>query len=45
MINGYIAIPVLVISRHIFEQHEKTALEQNGPILFINLMGKFYRML
>lgn len=45
VINGYIALPTLVISRHIFEQHEKIVLEQNGPILAANLVGKLYKML
>jgi ABC-type tungstate transport system substrate-binding protein len=45
VVNGYIALPTLVISRHIFEQHEKIVLEQNGPILAANLVGKLYKML
>ena len=45
IVNGYIALPTLIISRHIFEQHEKIMLEQNGPILAANLIGRLYKML
>jgi ABC-type tungstate transport system substrate-binding protein len=45
VINGYFALPTLVISRHIFEQHEKIMLEQNGPIAVVNLAKDFYRVL
>jgi hypothetical protein len=45
IVNGYVALPVLIMSRHVFEQHEKIVLEQNGPILAANLINKFYRML
>jgi hypothetical protein len=45
LINGYIALPTLVVSRHMFEQHEKIILEQNGPILAANLIGRLYKML
>lgn len=33
-INGYFALPTLVLSRHYFEQYEKRQLELNGPLLF-----------
>jgi len=45
VVNGYIALPTLVISRHIFEQYEKIILEQNGPILAASLLGKLYKTL
>lgn len=45
VINGYLALPTLVISRHIFEQYEKIMLEQNGPILAASLVSRFYKML
>jgi len=35
ILNGYLAIPVLLFSRHSFEQHEKRFLELNGPIFLI----------
>jgi hypothetical protein len=45
IVNGYIALPALIMSRHIFEQHEKIMLEQNGPILVANSVAKACRML
>lgn len=45
VVNGYLALPTLVMSRHIFEQHEKIMLEQNGPILAVNLINRLYRMM
>ena len=45
IINGYLAVPSLIISRHIFEQHEKIMLEQNGPLLLSGLIQKAYRIL
>lgn len=45
VVNGYLALPALIISRHIFEQHEKITLEQNGPILAVNLLSKLYKIL
>lgn len=45
VVNGYLAVPTLIISRHIFEQHEKIMLEQNGPILAANLISRLYKML
>jgi hypothetical protein len=38
-VNGCIALPVLVMSRHVFEQHEKVMLEQNGPLFAITAIN------
>jgi NADH-ubiquinone oxidoreductase chain 5 len=40
VINGYVALPILVVSRHLFEQYEKVALEQNGPLFMANLVSR-----
>jgi len=45
VVNGYLTLPTLVMSRHIFEQHEKITLEQNGPLLIAALINKTYKML
>ena len=37
IINGYIAIPTLTLSRHYFEQYEKRNLEYNGPLIFCDI--------
>ena len=34
LVNGYITLPGLVLSRHFFEQYEKLVLEYNGPLFF-----------
>jgi len=31
LVNGYLVIPTLILSRHYFEQYEKLGLEYNGP--------------
>lgn len=31
-VNGFVILPALTASRHIFEQYEKILLEQNGPL-------------
>lgn len=38
--NGYLALPTLIISRHLFEQQEKIMLEQNGPLFIASLAGR-----
>jgi len=38
VVNSYLTLPALVLSRHLFEQHEKIILEQNGPLFFVNLV-------
>ena len=40
IINGYLALPTLILSRHFFEQYEKLLLEYNGPLFFTNLINK-----
>jgi NADH:ubiquinone oxidoreductase subunit 5 (subunit L)/multisubunit Na+/H+ antiporter MnhA subunit len=35
VINGCFTLPVLIAGRHVFEQHEKIMLEQNGPIFVV----------
>jgi hypothetical protein len=40
MVNGYLSLPMLILSRHYFEQYEKRLLEQNGPLFFQNLYNK-----
>lgn len=35
VINGCFTVPALVAGRHVFEQHEKIVLEQNGPIFVV----------
>jgi NADH-ubiquinone oxidoreductase chain 5 len=44
-VNGYLALPILVMSRHLFEQHEKIMLEQNGPLAAVNLLSKVNKIL
>jgi len=39
--NGYLALPALTLSRHLFEQHEKLLLEKNGPLLMAELVNRF----
>ena len=34
-INGYLALPTLILSRHFFDQYEKLVLEHNGPSSFV----------
>jgi len=34
IVNGYLTLPVMVLSRHFFEQYEKLFLERNGPLFF-----------
>ena len=34
IVNGYLALPTLILSRHFFEQYEKRTLEFNGPLMF-----------
>jgi len=41
VVNGYIALPTLVLGRHFFEQYEKLLLEYNGPVAFTNAVYKF----
>ena len=45
VVNGYLTLPTLIMSRHIFEQHEKIMLEQNGPLFITNIINKAYKML
>ena len=40
-VNSYLTLPTLLLSRHLFEQHEKITLEQNGPLFFISLVVNF----
>lgn len=40
IINGYIALPVLILSRHYFEQYEKYLLEYNGPLFIYRLFNR-----
>ena len=41
LVNGYIAIPSLVMSRHYFEQYEKINLEYNGPLFITEVINIF----
>jgi hypothetical protein len=34
IINGYLVLPTLFISRHFFEQYERLLFERNGPLFF-----------
>jgi NADH-ubiquinone oxidoreductase chain 5 len=34
IINGFLIIPALVLSRHSFEQYDKLLIEYNGPLFF-----------
>jgi proton-translocating NADH-quinone oxidoreductase chain L len=34
IINGYVSLPTLFLSKHFFEQYEKRLLEYNGPLFF-----------
>jgi len=45
VINNYLSLPTLFLSRHLFEQHEKITLEQNGPALFVYIIGRFNKTL
>jgi len=39
MINGYFALPALILGRHFFDQYEKLTLELNGPLFFVGLIN------
>lgn len=44
IINGYITLPSLFFSKHIFEQHEKLFLEYNGPLFLKSfIMSLLYK--
>jgi NADH-ubiquinone oxidoreductase chain 5 len=40
ILNNYLALPILISSRYIFEQYEKRILDNHGPIFFINLVKR-----
>jgi len=39
LVNSYLALPTLIISRHFFDQYEKRGLELNGPLNFVNFIN------
>jgi NADH-ubiquinone oxidoreductase chain 5 len=39
VVNGYVALPTLILSRHFFEQYEKLLLEKSGPLLYVEVLG------
>jgi len=41
VVNGYVALPTLVLGRHLFEQYEKTVLEQSGPLALVGLVEAY----